>query len=275
MERNMFLEAVKTEQRRIQRFIDLSGPEQNSRGSLYLRSQGDSVYAYERWQRKGQPERRVYLGPLASAPVRELFSCKFKEQRLARLCHDQRLLEKLEQQYQMYDFESVVNDMPKAYRRAARANSYNQRYEELLEWANADYAKNPYPFPEGKNFAKDGTRMRSKGECIWYNLMQERGILFRNDCEVVIVDQNGQLKTLFADFLIQCFDGTFIIIEHLGKMGDMPYAVNFGEKSYWYFQKGFILGKNFFVTSDDSHYGTDSQMITRLVDRIEEMFFGF
>ena len=164
MERNMFLEAVKTEQRRIQRFIDLSGPEQNSRGSLYLRSQGNSVYAYERWQRKGQPERRVYLGPLASAPVRELFSCKFKEQRLARLCHDQRLLEKLEQQYQMYDFESVVNDMPKAYRRAARANSYNQRYEELLEWANADYAKNPYPFPEGKNFAKDGTRVCARRE---------------------------------------------------------------------------------------------------------------
>ena len=40
-------------------------------------------------------------------------------------------------------------------------------------------------------------------------------------------------------------------------------------------QEGFILGKNYFVTSDDPDYGTDSQMIAGLVDRIEQMFYGF
>ena len=48
--------------------------------------------------------------------------------------------------------------------------------------------------------------MRSKGECIWYNLMLERGILFRYDCAVEIIDQYGNTKTLYPDFLIMCLD---------------------------------------------------------------------
>lgn len=36
-----------------------------------------------------------------------------------------------------------------------------------------------------------------------------------------------------------------------------------------------LLDKNFFVTSDDPDYGTDSQTIVRFLDRIEEMFYGF
>ena len=63
--------------------------------------------------------------------------------------------------------------------------------------------------------------------------------------------------------------------DEIRQMGDLSYAMDFGEKSYWYFQEGFILGKNYFVTSDDLNYGTDSQMIARHVDRIEEMFYGF
>ena len=278
MTRNMFTEAIKTEQRRIQRFIDLSRPNRDGstgRGSLYLQKQSGHFYAYERWQAKGEPERKVYLGPLESKPVQDLFAVKYQELRMTRLQHDQRLLGKLERQYQAYDFESIVSDMPKAYRMAVTANSFDQRYEEIRKWAEAPYTKNPFPPPDAENSAKDGMILRSKGECIWYNLLQERGILFRFDCAIEIVDQQGNSKTLYPDFLILCFDGTLIIIEHLGRMGDYPYAMNFGEKSYWYFQKGFVLGKNYFVTSDDPKFGTDSQMIARHVDRIEEMFFGF
>ena len=275
MSRDMFIEAIKAEQKRIQRFIDLSHMGGANRGSLYVQKQGDFFYGFECRQGKGEPERKVYLGLLDSEPVRELFSIRFKEDRMARLQHNQKLLEKLERQYRPYDFDSIVDDMPKAYRMAAKANSFDQRYEEIRRWAEGPYPKNTYPFPKAKIYAKDGTRMRSKGECIWYNLMLERGILFRYDSEIEITDRYGDIKTLYPDFLIMCLDGTLIIIEHLGRMGDLAYAIDFGEKSYWYFQDGFILGKNYFVTSDDPDYGTDSQIIARLVDRIEEMFYGF
>ena len=192
----MFTEAIKTEQRRIQRLIDLSRTNQADsivRGALHLQKQSGHFYAYERWQKKGEPERKVYLGPLESDAVRELFATKLKEMRVRRLQYDQKLLAKLERQYQTYDFDSIVDDMPKAYRMAARDDSFEQRYEEIRRWAEAPYPKNPFPFPEAEIYARDGTRMRSKGECIWYNLMQERGILFRNDCEIEIVDRKGDV----------------------------------------------------------------------------------
>ena len=275
MASNMFMDAVKTEQERIQRFVDLSQLDGEERGSLYIQKKDNRYYGYERWQKKGEWERKVYLGPLGSEPVRELCSIKIKEKRLIRLRYDQKLLEKLEHQYQMYDYESIVADMPKAYRMAAKDESFDKRYEEIRKWANADYPKNTYPFSEAEIYAKDGTRMRSKGECIWYNLLQERGVLFRYDCEIEFVDKLGITKKVCPDFLIMCFDGTLIIIEHLGRMGDHSYATRFGDSSYWYFQEGFILGRNYFVTSDDQNYGTDSQMIARLVDRVEKMFYGF
>ena len=273
---NPFLDAIKDEQSRIQRLAGIStASDVRSRGHLRLQTRGNCTYAYERWQKKGQKERNEYLGTPDSEAVQELFSVHFQAKRQARLRHNQKLLKTLWQQYQPYDFDSVVSDMGRDYRKVARNNSFDARYEELKDWANAPYTKNPFPFPKAKIYAKDGTRLRSKGECIWYNLLQERGILFRNDCEVRIIDKQGNHKTLFPDFLIQCFDGTFIIIEHLGGMGELRYALDFGERSYWYFQDNFILGKNYFVTSDDPDFGTDSAMIAKLVDRIERMFYGY
>ena len=263
----MFTEAIKAEQERIQRFIDLSRTDTTGRGNLKLQKRGNKLYGYERWQGKGQAERLKYLGLLDSSAVRELFSVRFQAIRLGILEHDQKILERLKKQYRPYDFGAILSEMPRAYRIAARGNSFNQRYEEVREWANAEYNKNPYP--------EDGTRLRSKGECIFYNLLKGRGILFRYECEMVIVDQSGETKTLYPDFLIQCLDGTFIIIEHLGKIGNFRYSLDFGERCHWYFKEGFVLSKNFFVTSDDPHYGTDSQVIAGVVDQIERMFFGF
>lgn len=273
--KDMFTEAILIEQKRILRLIDLSRSGANERGHLKLQKQGHRIYAYERFHNKGEPERTVYLGPIDSAPVRDLFSVKFQEQRLSRLLYDQNLLKRIAKQYQQYDFATVLSEMPRAYRIAARENSFNQRYEEVRKWANADYPKNPYPFPPAENYAEDGTRLRSKGECIFYNLLKGRGILFRYDCEIEIVDQRGNTKKLCPDFMILCLDGTLIIIEHLGKMGEPRYALDFGERCFWYFQEGFVLNRNFFVTSDDPDYGTDSQIIARVVDQIERMFFGY
>ena len=96
MSRNMFIEAIKAEQRRIQRFIDLSRPCDGDRGSLYVQNQGGNLYAFERWQEKGKPLRKTYLGRIESEPVRELFSAKFIEKRFSCLQYDQKLLQKLE-----------------------------------------------------------------------------------------------------------------------------------------------------------------------------------
>ena len=109
----MFIEAINSEQRRIQRFINLSNPGSAERGSLYIKRQGGRLYAYERLREKEGHTRKIYLGSPDSEAVQKLFADRFKAKRLARLRHDQKLLEKLERQYQEYDFDSIVAEMPK------------------------------------------------------------------------------------------------------------------------------------------------------------------
>ena len=84
------MEAINTEQRRIQRLIDLSKLSSTERGSLYVQKQLGNFYAFERWQDKGGPMRKVYLGPLESEAVQELFAVKFKAKRLSRIQHDRK-----------------------------------------------------------------------------------------------------------------------------------------------------------------------------------------
>ena len=42
------------------------------------------------------------------------------------------------------------------------------------------------------------------------------GIPFRYDSPLTVIDEWGNEKTVYPDFLIQCYNGSFIIIEHFG-----------------------------------------------------------
>jgi hypothetical protein len=187
---------------------------------------------------------------------------------------DKSLLEKLTQDYKEYNHEAIITALPSSYRTILNEDFNNERYEELKRWANEDYTKNDAPFPDSEIYLKDGRRVRSKGECIHGNILIDMGIPFRYDSIITITDRNGNTKRLSPDFLIQCFDRLLVIIEHLGRLFDKRYALDFGEKCYWYLQAGFIPGKNFFVTSDDIHGGTDSQAIWEVAKAIERLFYG-
>ena len=274
---NTFKDAIKMEQKRILRLIDLtdSTTDSDKLGSLSLDSRGNSIYCYEHWYQKGRRIRKKYLGTPQSAPVRAHVSARFREEQLRRLHLNRQLLESLEENYMDYDRSSIMAALPKAYQTVSEGRAFNKRYEELRRWANADYLKNTTPYPDTENYAIDGTRTRSKGESIFYNIFYNMSVLFRYDSVIEAVDRDGIVHLLSPDFLIQCFDGTLIAIEHLGWYGGLKYGIGFGEKCYYYLQEGFILGKNFFVTSDDKHGGTDSQAIYEVAMYVCKMFFGY
>ena len=143
-------------------------------------------------------------------------------------------------------------------------------YMKLFEWAKEEYEKNPTPIGDSRNIACDGTIMRSKGECIWYNMLYDAVVPFRNDVVMRFKDKSGHFVTRCPDFLIKCLDGTLIIIEHLGLLNNPDYLQDFMEKVKLYHRNGFVLGVNFFVTADNFSGGTDSQAIKQLVKMIRE-----
>ena len=280
---NTFKEAIKNEQRRIQRVIDLTAPSlaKAPSGNLSLEKRNNAFYCYSQDYTDGKHVRH-YVGTPASPAAQQYLHARLQQERLKRLEFDRKLLSEMDLKYQNYDPLAVISALPQSYRQiAARFPAqtgdflFDRRYQELKAWTMADYEKNSAPFPAAKIFARDGTRVRSKGECIHYNLQLERGILFRYDSILTITDQNGRTIKVSPDFLIQCFDGSFLIIEHLGFLKDQGYAIDFGEKLYWYIQKGFFPGKNLFITSDDINGGTDSHQILEVVKQVEQRFFGY
>jgi len=281
------MDAIKQEQRRIQKIIDLTASSLvgSPLGNLSLETRNGTFYCYSQKYSGGKRERH-YVGTITSSAVQQLFYTRLQQERLKRLEFDNKLLTETERKYQNYDLSAVGAAMPKSYRQIAVQIGetfpiytgdilFDQRYQELKAWTTMDFEHNMAPFPEAENYARDGTRIRSKGECILYNLLQEFGILFRYDSVLIITDQNGRTKKVSPDFLIQCFDGSLIIIEHLGWLKDKGYAIDFGEKLYWYIQEGFLPGKNLFITSDDIYGGTDSQQILAVVKQVEQRFFGY
>ncbi|GEM_PF-1376846 len=143
-------------------------------------------------------------------------------------------------------------------------------YMKLFEWAKEEYEKNPTPIGDSRNVACDGTIMRSKGECIWYNMLYDEVVPFRYDVVMHFKDEEGYFVIKCPDFLIKCLDGTLIIIEHLGLLNSSDYLKDFMEKVKLYHRNGFVLGVNFFVTADNFNGGTDSQAIKQLVKMIKE-----
>ena len=194
--------------------------------------------------------------------------------RLKESTEEKNLIEKVMQGYQDYSYDAVMSALPASYRALADEDFNNKRYEEIKAWANEDYPVNEMPFPDAEIRTQYGRRVRSKGECLHLNILAELGIPVRYDSLMTFKDQNGETKTLSPDIVIQCFNRSLLIIEHLGRLSNLGYAMNFGEKCHWYHQGGFVLGKNFFVTSDDKYGGTDTQAIWQVALEVERLFYG-
>ena len=335
---NMFTEALKMEQRRILRLADLGADYDNAgnTGTLSLERRGSRMYCYEQRYQDGKRIRKQYLGTPDSEEVRHYIGVRMQQEQMRRLAHNRKLLEKVAQEYEDYDPETLLNALPASYRNAldqiardrafriekngafardpsgtrqgilpgtrpgmlpgrqpgklpdvmpepwkiplgspAEMMLFEERFEEVKRWAAGPHERNAAPFSEASTYAKDGTHVRSKGECICHNLLQEHGLPFVYDCYMTFTNQNGETKRFCPDFVIRCLDSRLAIIEHLGKLYDLGYCMDVGRKLNWYLQSGFVLGQNLFLTSDDLHGGTDSQAILRVVQQIERLFYGY
>jgi hypothetical protein len=268
---NEFKEAIKREQRRIERLVKLAAQNEvaNKRGILLLERRGSSTYCYER-----KDKSKKYIGKVDSDAAKAFVRDHFLTEKNKRLLTDEKLLNNLAHNYQDYSYDAIMSALPASFRNIANEDFNDARYEELKRWASEDYTRNEAPFPEAEIYAVDGRRVRSKGECLHANILINKGIPFRYDSVITIADSHGNTKRLSPDFMIQCYDSSLAIIEHLGRLFDKRYALDFGEKCYWYLQAGFILGKNFFVTSDDIHGGTDTQAIMEVAKAVERLFYS-
>lgn len=238
-------------------------------GCLIPEQRGNITYYY--FRKKGT-RKKTYLGNSNSPKVIQFKLNEMVQLLLCTLKRDQISIEKCLSSLSNYSYQSLLNFLLQKYSWTNSDLCFDEKLNELIEWANMNYEKNSKEFPDSINIASDGTRVRSKGEEIWYNQLLSSGIPFRYDCLIDFTDSNGFTVKKAPDFLIQCYDGSFIIIEHLGLLAKDYYYRDFIEKIQIYHTSGFTIGSNFFITSDETNGGTDSQAIERTIELIKLKF---
>ena len=227
-------------------------------------------YYYKQYYKNGKSSRK-YIGTSDSDGVLQIKKNEIRKIQIKALEHNIALLKSIVNDYFGFTINDALTGLPNQIKDIPTHNMKDYSlFDDLHSWANEDYNKNPAPFPDAEIYAKDGTRLRSKGECIWYNCLMEYGIPFRNEPEIIVIDEFGKETVRYPDFVIKCLDGSYIIIEHLGLLKKTSYATDFAIKLQDYLRSGYVLGDNLFLTSDEINGGTDSRVIKRTIYQILE-----
>ena len=216
----------------------------------YRTKSNGKEYFYCRFRVKGALK-RDYLGASGSDKVVQAKVEQMKLSLTDALTSDRELIEDFIKKYRRLDIRSLEESISPCLRDVPIDFVADENVKELWDWANADYKRNRTPFGKKEIYALDGVRVRSKGECIWYNDFRNLWVPMRYDPVMELVNPKpgvlgpGQTVWKSPDFLIKCIDGTYIIVEHLGFVMDDGYSEDFRQKMQIYEANGFQLGVNF------------------------------
>ena len=134
--------------------------------------------------------------------------------------------------------------------------------EELQEWQNASYEKNP-GHPEHLTVKTiRGEYVRSKSESIIALVLSNHLVPYRYECALPLPS-----ATLYPDFMIMHPVSRQIFLwEHFGMIDNPRYLRNqFEYKIELYVQYGYIPGQNLILTFESSERGIDAQYADLLV----------
>ena len=213
---------------------------------------------------------RNYLGTVESEIVKQFKKRRFFRDMLNALEFDYVLLSGTLEKFRDYSPAAIHRQLPSSYKNLPDECYVDDRFEELKEWAAEEYKRNPYPLPTDPNVARDGTPMRSKGECMWYDNILFEKIPVRIEPELILTGKSGKTYKFYPDFVFMCYDGSLIIVEHFGKLDDENYAATNLPKIKDYHDCGYTLGDNLIITSDNINHRTNEIMIVNALEMIKK-----
>ncbi len=240
----------------------------------YKSKSHNKEYFYCRTKRDGKLV-RDFLGKADSILVKQAKAEQMRAALADALSFDVELFEDVMKKFKPFDVHSLERSIPPCLQNVSADFVVDESVQMLWDWAKQEYERNSTPFPKQENYAIDGTRVRSKGEELWYNDFTTLWVPMRYDPVMELINPKpgilgpGNRIWKSPDFLLKCIDGTYIIVEHLGMLQDNRYADDFKEKVQIFQANGFVPGVNFYIMSDDIYGGTNSRAIHEMVDEIK------
>ena len=243
--------------------------------TLSSKTQRHQKYYYKSISQNGK-RHYSYIGNADSEKLKKIARATYKHALLQIVRNDIKMLKQLKNKYYPYDKAHVLKKISPGFSDITFDTAFDKVMKELVRWAAEDYERNPKPFPDKVILAKDGTRVRSRAECIIYNALLDAGIPFRYDPVMYFKTRSpsGEIEVVSKcpDFQIMTPDGSYILIEHAGLLTSSQYTNDLASKIQLYLLNGYTLGYSLFVTSDDLDGGIDSKEIGKVIDLISMRF---
>ena len=243
-------------------------------GSLVYKKVKGEFYYYHQFY-VGKVKKYEYLGKYNDEKVLKFKAAKFNALRLKVLKQDLTLLMNLREKYVSYAPMEIHRRLPSSYKDLPDECYVDDNFERICDWAMEDYEGSSFPFTSTGCTTIDGTKVRSKGECIWYDTLYRYKIPFRYEETLKLRVKDGRKAAVHPDFSIMCYNGREIFIEHAGMLLKSSYMEDFKWKITTYLHNNIVMGDNLFVTSDNKDSGINSQMIDLFVkNMIKPLVFG-
>ncbi|MCR5503875.1 MAG: hypothetical protein K6F53_12795 [Lachnospiraceae bacterium] len=138
--------------------------------------------------------------------------------------------------------------------------------EELAEWCQAPYEKNPLHTDHLIVRASNGELVRSKSEAFILSALFSEGIPFRYESRLILDD-----ITLYPDFTIRRpRDGKTVIWEHFGLMSQPAYMLNAQSKIQKYIANGYYPMDNLITTFENDGSSLDFEHVMDLVEWLKK-----
>ena len=247
-------------------------------GSLVKRVINGHEFFYCNKRRDGKVVSR-YLGTESDERLGEFIYQLLLEKRLVILNNDRSLLMDLIKEFEPYDNDAVLSKVldskggsPWGLGALRELIAFDTEHVEASDEPGAGRgSESDKPFARGI-LTCDGNRVRSKGECIWYDSLLREGVPFRYEPTLYLDDEEYFSHKVNPDFMVDCDERSckngVMVIEHYGLLDDKAYVESQARKLQLYHRNGFDLGHNLIVTSDNEDGGIDSSYINDLINGV-------
>ncbi len=140
--------------------------------------------------------------------------------------------------------------------------------QDLAEWVNADYEKNPANPENLKVPTMAGEYVRSKSERAIYNLLRNANLPFRYECKLELEHAR---RPNYPDFtILNPNNGKTYYYEHFGMMDDPDYQQDFLSKMRTFLNNGIYPGVNLIMSFETKDTPIDEVYVNHLL----EYYFG-
>ena len=178
----------------------------------------------------------------------------------------ERLLRIAKAKFRRFDPQSIDAQLKPAYIDHTGLVNKNPAFMSDAVWKKTSYRHSSRPVLPGQAYVtSDGTKVRSKGELIIYNVLVFLGVPFRYEEVITMIDENGRKVTRCPDFVIRRPDGREVILEYLGMLSDEKYAADNFEKFMLYWRNGYVLNDTLFYVMDDVNGTLNAEVVADII----------